>query len=241
MNISNAVKLLEELGLTEYEARTINALFKFSEAEAPDISRNAEIPKTRVYDVLERLKEKGIVIEVYGRPKRYKVVDAQEVFKTLIKVRQEELNQLNGKVDSILAKENWKTNVSASEKLLQVKNIKDYNKLLSQEFDGAKSEICGFTHLDQREDAFRNLRSRKDLSVKLISKPMSRVLDLPNHINVQEKEHSMDAFVIDGKRVVMSLNDLTVPKDTYHLSVTNNNPTLAKAIMSHFNDYWKEK
>ena len=73
-----------DFGLTEYEARTLTTLFNFVEADAPHISRNAEIPKTRIYDVLEKLKEKGLILEVYGRPKRYKVIDPNEIFKQLI-------------------------------------------------------------------------------------------------------------------------------------------------------------
>jgi len=45
---------LERLGLTEYEAKTLSALFRLKEAEAPEVSRSAQVPKTRVYDVLDR-------------------------------------------------------------------------------------------------------------------------------------------------------------------------------------------
>jgi len=50
----------------------------------------------------------------------------------------------------------------------------------------------------------------------------------------------MDAFVLDRKKVIMALTDLTNPKKSYHLTVLENNPSLAAALLSHFDDYWKK-
>ena len=235
------LNLLLDLGLTEYEARTVNTLFKFVEADAPQISRNAEIPKTRIYDVLEKLKSKGIVLEVYGRPKKYKIIDPKEVFKNLYDIKKKELDILNKNIDNILFKETWASSVIADEKILQVKNITDYNKLLSQELQTAKSEIIGFTHFDERVDALRESFGNEDLKIKLISKPITKIFDFPQNVEIQEKDHSMDAFVVDKDKVIMSLNDLSVPKKTYHFTVLKNNPSLTKAIVTHFDDYWKRK
>ncbi len=231
--------LLLDLGLTEYEARTVNTLFKFREADAPHISRNAEIPKTRIYDVLEKLKSKGIVLEVYGRPKKYKIIDPKEVFKNLFDIKRKDLDLINKNIENVLFKENWANHIVSEEKILQVKNLNDYNKLLSQELQSADKEIIGLTHFDERSDAFKDTFVNEDLKVKLITKPLTKSYDFPDHVEIQEKEHSMDAFVVDKNKVIMSLNNLTVPKKTYHFTVLQNNPSLTKAIVSHFDDYWK--
>ncbi|MFA5746322.1 MAG: helix-turn-helix domain-containing protein [archaeon] len=241
MQNSKILSLLLDFGLTEYEARTLTTLFNFVEADAPHISRNAEIPKTRIYDVLDKLKEKGLVLEVYGRPKKYKVIDPTEIFKYLLDAKQNQLSVLDKHVKEVLSKEIWAGQVNgAQEKILQVKSLKDYNKLLSQEFEGAKKEITGFTHFDERIDAFKSIYDKPDLAVKLISKPNTKQYDLPKNFTMQEREHSMDAFIIDKNKVVMSLNDLSMPKETYHLTILKNNPSLMKALTSHFDDYWKK-
>ena len=241
MQNSKILSLLLDFGLTEYEARTLTTLFNFVEADAPHISRNAEIPKTRIYDVLDKLKEKGLVLEVYGRPKKYKVIEPNEIFKYLLDVKQSQLTVLDKQVKDVLSKETWFNQInSVQEKILQVKNIKDYNKLLSQEFEGAKKEITGFTHFDERIDAFKSIYDRPELCVRLISKPNTKDHEIPKNFTMQEREHSMDAFIIDKNKVVMSLNDLSTPKETYHLTILKNNPSLVKAITSHFDDYWKK-
>lgn len=238
MHNSKIMNLLSQLGLTEYESRTLTTLFDLVEADAPDISRNAEIPKTRVYDVLEKLKEKGLVLEVYGRPKKYKVIDPEDIFKNLLDIKQKEFRDLDKQVKDILVKENWKSHVVSQEKLLQVRNLKDYNKLLSQEFETAKKEINGFTHLDNRFDAFDEVKENSNLAVKLITKPNTKEFDMPKNFQVKEKDHSMDAYIIDNNKIIMSLNDLSTPKDIYHLTVLKNNPSLTKAITTHFDQFW---
>lgn len=238
MHNSRIMNLLSQLGLTEYESRTLTTLFDLYEADAPDISRNAEIPKTRVYDVLEKLKEKGLVLEVYGRPKKYKVIDPEDIFKNLLDKKQKEFRDLDKQVKDILVKETWKNHVVAQEKLLQVRNLKDYNKLLSQEFESAKNQINGFTHLDSRFDAFDDVKEKSNLDVKLITKPNVKEFEIPKNFQIKEKDHSMDAYVIDNNKIIMSLNDLSAPKEVYHLTVLKNNPSLTKAITTHFDQYW---
>lgn len=239
MQNNKVLNLLLDFGLTEYEAKTLTTLFNFVEADAPHISRNAEIPKTRIYDVLEKLKERGLVLEVYGRPKRYKVIDPNEIFKYLMEDKQKHLSVLDKQVKDILSKDNWTAQVNTvQEKILQVKSMKDYNKILSQEFEDAEKTITGFTRFDERVDAFKSIYDKPEVSVNLISKPMVKSYDLPANFKVQEKEHTMDAFIVDKDKVIMSLNDLSTPKETYHLTIFKNNPSLTKAIASHFDDYW---
>jgi len=241
MQNNKVLNLLLEFGLTEYEAKTLTTLFNFVEADAPHISRNAEIPKTRIYDVLEKLQSRGLVLEVYGRPKRYKVIDPNDIFKQLMDEKQKQLGILDKQVKDILSKENWMAQVnSIQEKILQVKSIKDYNKILSQEFENAEKGITGFTHFDDRVEAFRSIYEKPEVSVNLISKPLTKEYDLPLNFKLQEKDHSMDAFVIDNDKVIMSLNDLSTPKETYHLTILKNNPSLTKALTTHFNEYWRK-
>jgi sugar-specific transcriptional regulator TrmB len=235
------VSLLKELNLTEYEAKALVTLFKFSESDAPTISRNSEIPKTRIYDVLDRLKEKGFVLEVYKSPKTYKIVNPEEIFKGLLDLKQNELLNLSKKVDDVILNSTWSSYANSNpEKVLQVNNIKDYNKFLSQEFETAEKEIHGFTNLDERIDSLKSVFTNKNLSINILTNPVTKIHEIPKHVTIQETNHSMDAFVLDKKKVIMALNDLSSPKKAYNLTVLENNPSLANALLTHFKDYWKK-
>jgi sugar-specific transcriptional regulator TrmB len=235
------ISLLKELNLTEYEAKALVTLFKFSESDAPTISRNSEIPKTRIYDVLDKLKEKGFVLEVYKSPKTYKIINPDQIFKSLLDLKQNDLTNLSRKVDEVVSNSSWASYASTNpEKVLQVNNLKDYNKFLSQEFETAHDEIRGFTNLDERIDSLKSVFTNKNLSINLLTNPVTKMHEIPKHVSIQETNHSMDAFVLDKKKVIMALNDVSAPKKAYNLTVLENNSTLANALLSHFKDYWKK-
>ena len=84
MNGQEIFELLQRLGLTEYESKTLTSLIRLGEAKAPDISREAQVPKTRVYDVLDKLMERDLIIEIQGRPKKYRVRETDRIFNELV-------------------------------------------------------------------------------------------------------------------------------------------------------------
>ncbi|WP_226042553.1 helix-turn-helix domain-containing protein [Natrinema sp. DC36] len=73
-NAEEAVTTLEELGLTEYESRCLVALVRISKGTAKEISQVADIPRSRVYDTIERLDRKALVSVQQTEPRQYKAV-----------------------------------------------------------------------------------------------------------------------------------------------------------------------
>ncbi|QLK24652.1 TrmB family transcriptional regulator [Natrinema zhouii] len=78
-----AVKTLEELGLTEYESRCLVALVRISKGTAKEISQVADIPRSRVYDTIERLERKGLVSVQQTEPREYKAVSVETACRRL--------------------------------------------------------------------------------------------------------------------------------------------------------------
>jgi len=63
--------VLDLLGLTEYEATALTELLALGRTTAPDLSEAADIPKARIYGVLESLSDRGFIKIIPGRPKQY--------------------------------------------------------------------------------------------------------------------------------------------------------------------------
>ena len=72
--VEEAVRALEALGLTEYEARCFVALTRLQNGTARDVSQVADVPRSRVYDTIERLNRKGLVSVQQSEPREYKAV-----------------------------------------------------------------------------------------------------------------------------------------------------------------------
>lgn len=249
MNEGNAVQLLVRFGLTEYEAKTLATLFKLNQAQAPEISRLAEVPKTRVYDVLEKLVSKKLVMEVNGRPKKYMVVELDNALAQLVESKKNELSELENSTIELknAFSDSGETNLEdAGEKVLKVKDKNDFLKILAQEVEKAKKEVVGFTKLNHQHSLFRQIlknASDKKINVRLLTHSPTNLDSLfkdQTFLQAKHAKHNLTAFVIDNKRVVLALSDLEKDKPDYHFSIWPSNPHLANAFTHYFDKVWNE-
>lgn len=84
MSEKKAIEALQDLGLTEYEARVYTTLVKIKSGIVSEIHVMSGIPRSAVYGALKKLENKGIVEVQYTKPMKYKVLSPS---KTLDKFR----------------------------------------------------------------------------------------------------------------------------------------------------------
>lgn len=78
--MKNVVELLQRVGLTEYEAKTYLALLNTHLSTATKAAEKSSVPRTRIYSVLESLKDKGWVKMYSGVPLLFRAVEPMAVF-----------------------------------------------------------------------------------------------------------------------------------------------------------------
>ena len=78
-----AVQLLVELGLTEYESRCFVALSRVSTATASEIADLSDVPRSRVYDAVERLHRRGLVDVQQSDPREYRAISKEAALESL--------------------------------------------------------------------------------------------------------------------------------------------------------------
>lgn len=74
---------LKELGLTEYEASTLIALVRLGTATAKEVAETGDVPRSRVYDAVETLHERGLVDIQYTTPQQYTVLSRESIVEKL--------------------------------------------------------------------------------------------------------------------------------------------------------------
>lgn len=79
-----AIEQLTELGFGLYAARTFVALVVLSGGTAVEVSRTADVPRTRVYDAAEELAERGLVEIDSSTPRRFSPVGSDEAAELLL-------------------------------------------------------------------------------------------------------------------------------------------------------------
>ena len=82
-NHTEAIELLQELGLKEYEAKSFVALSRLPSGTAKEMSDVSEVPRTRIYDAVRMLESKGLVEIQHSNPQRFRAVPVDEAIETL--------------------------------------------------------------------------------------------------------------------------------------------------------------
>jgi sugar-specific transcriptional regulator TrmB len=155
------IEKLQELGLTEYEARIYIALLRRHPATAYEAARNAGVPTSKVYQVLDKLTVKGLATEVSERDKtRYvplKAGEFVELFRSRITAT---LGSLERELSSL----------SAAEPVSYIWNITAYEELLqraAQMIGAARNGILVSAWNEELTRLARELSSREQAGIKV--------------------------------------------------------------------------
>lgn len=100
-NLEEAVEVLQQLGLKEYEARCFVGLSRLDTGTAKDLSELTEVPRTRVYDAIRVLEAQGLVEIQHSSPQQYRAVSLQEATETLRDQYEDRVERLQNALNSV--------------------------------------------------------------------------------------------------------------------------------------------
>lgn len=78
-----AVEVLQQLGLKQYEAKCFVGLSRLSTGTAKQLSEITDVPRTRVYDAIRVLEGQGLVEVQHSNPQQFRAVAIREAIDTL--------------------------------------------------------------------------------------------------------------------------------------------------------------
>ncbi len=99
--VEEAIEVLQQLGLKEYEARCFVGLTRLNTGTAKRLSDLAEVPRTRVYDAIRVLEAQGLVEIQHSSPQRFRAVSLDEATETLRDQYEDRVERLQGALDTI--------------------------------------------------------------------------------------------------------------------------------------------
>jgi predicted transcriptional regulator len=96
-----AISVLQQFGLREYEARGFVGLVRVERGTAKRISEMTEVPHTRVNDAIRVLESHGLVEVQHSSPRRFRAVSLQEATETLRNRYEDRIKRLQDSLESI--------------------------------------------------------------------------------------------------------------------------------------------
>ena len=100
-NMEEAIEVLQQLGLKEYEARCFAGLTRLDTGTAKKLSDLTEVPRTRVYDAIRVLEAKGLVEVQHSSPQQFRAVSLDEATETLRNQYEERVERLRSALDTV--------------------------------------------------------------------------------------------------------------------------------------------
>jgi len=94
-------KLCEHAGLSEYEAKVYVSLVKKGACKARKLSMMCGVPRTKIYGVLKKLIERGLVIEMPEEPRKFASTSPANAFEAYLQSYEEKARDLYVVVSSL--------------------------------------------------------------------------------------------------------------------------------------------
>lgn len=158
----NIIRNFEELGLTNYEARTYLFLLMNNESYGNEISKGTGIPNSKIYETVSRLVEKGLAYPISSSPIRYEALPLSEF-----------LTQKQKEIVTVIQKlKDSKELIETAKHSELLWHIADRKSLVSKAralIDKSKKEILISMWPEEADVLKANLQKAEDRKVKIYS------------------------------------------------------------------------
>jgi sugar-specific transcriptional regulator TrmB len=243
MPSEKVMRTLKELGLTEYETRTYIALVSGGPAAAGNISKLANVPYSRIYDVLSKLERRGWIEVQSGRPIRYRAKPPAEAIR-LSKIEQE--RKFKEASDAILEELEPLYEQKAEVKKPDIWIIRGDRNLIgkiSEMLARAQLEVLISTPTLAEEllelQSLTPMLEAKNLAVRIITAEKTPSIKKLGHIPNLEIRYRKPLFgggiIIDGEEVLLLL-----ASRGEKLGIWSDEVGLAKFAKEYFEYLWKD-
>ncbi|WP_123534667.1 TrmB family transcriptional regulator [Halosimplex salinum] len=173
----------DTLGLTEYEATALRKLLTLGRTTAPNLAEATDIPKARIYGVLESLSDRGFIKIIPGRPKEYQPKPPEAILDRAVENRRQDFEQFAGTVgefrEEFLAEfrpryEQASEDITPTEELFHVVDVgepseRETRRLYHEATDSIHVVTKSFEYFDSVEPAFADALDRGvDISILML-------------------------------------------------------------------------
>jgi sugar-specific transcriptional regulator TrmB len=248
---------LVRLGLTTYEAKAYVALVARDSFTAAQVARHADLPRQRIYDVLENLVTKGMATARPGRVIKYAATEPSLAIERLVKARRDELSRLEETaartIEALSAP--YAAGQKHTDPLEYIEVLRD-PRAINARFDelqgAAKREILVFTRPPYAKppqenveglSVVRRIEARSLYEHSVFNDP-AVVEGVRRFIRAGEKarvvEHLPMKLVIIDEAIVMFGMQNPVASGSELTIMVVDHPSLAAVLKMAFNAYWEE-
>ncbi len=257
-------EILREFGLSKNEIYTYLTVISMDLSEAKEICSKTHIPSSKIYNILEKLEDLGLIEIQQSRPKKYRPVALDLALESLRQKKREEYVGFKGKLPKL--KEFLQSRIKTYETDAVFWNVtinesEIFNRHISRfRFVDFSSFICIDDNMLEKmatgkmaEEISLNFKKKK-ITTKLIigyrsnqekAKIMDwvrtrpRKIDAKNQIRILKEDIQVPFGLFDLNKVILLMRHPTKPYEDFLLSIYMVNKKLYEDLVPYFDDIWK--
>jgi len=246
---------LKSIGLNLYERKIFVALLAKGVATAAEVSEIASVPRSRSYDVLESLAEKGFVMIQPAKPIRYVVHKPSEGLERTKESLRRKHDHMVERIDKLLAgslilqelESIYKQGLSLVEPTEMTGTLKGrhiINRQLNSAFKDAKSKIAIMTSdrglQELRDTHFRALKkaSKNGVKIRIMAPLKNGAGEFASIADIRNIDEPLGRFaIIDDEQMLVALTDDKNVHETQDVALWASSPhaagRFAKPLFEH--------
>lgn len=252
-----ALNILRQLDLNQYESRVYLALLAKGTSSAGEISEVADVPRSRVYDVLVTLEKKGLATVSQSKPVKYIPVDPNEIVNRVKlnyeKDFEEKVSSLKNLEDGITKSlvpvyEKTFDSADTSTTSTLLRGRQNVQSRINQMITSAESSLHkltpeqGLIHFSNNHSDSLKAASSKGIKARVLThvgeKNKGQVSDLSNHTEIRHLPETKGRFLVKDDNE--SLIYLSAPDSQEELGIWVNSPYLSNSLSQIFDHLWSK-
>jgi len=255
MEIAQIKEILNRIGLNEYEAKAYTTLLMLGPSKAREISKESQIPQSKIYEVLETLTLKQLVETLEGRPKEFRAIEPEIALINLLNEKEREINELKKEiklVSKILKPVKEKQNLVYGVWTSKGKKWNEFFDRMAEMIDRSKKYCYGitreFTRTSRMVEAVKNcLKRGVKFRVLGLDYPQGEKLGVARwylSVGAEVKYLKMRIhpriLLVDGEEVLIRLDGEPVKKEGFlFYSLYSKDPSLVRVMDEYVKSLWK--
>jgi sugar-specific transcriptional regulator TrmB len=237
---------LDEIGLSQYEKKTYLTLLRIGNSKSKRIAKESGVSYGRIYEILDKLEDKGLVIIIPTEPKTFDAVDPKLAFNLIIKREEEKIHKLKKEIASLKIPD--KLPHIQEDKTLVLKGKQKQISMISEMHERAKKEILLIPGV-YKPIVARNIATLRALNRGVKMKKLIRKVN-PENIDILKKSAKLGEkirktylpglrlIVADDKEAMISIVN-PKSKERDRISIYTTNKEFAKSIAVFFDSIWE--
>lgn len=201
---------LEEFGLSQYEARAYFAMISRGPVSAAELSYYSEIPRTKVYPTLQKLRKKRLATISDTKPIMCSAVAPEEAFDSTIQDQINRVNAMNSLISSLKAvNDESRRSHGVEEKRYQQLSTANTISEMHGLIDGSRHSIDIASQRSYVSESRKQIvaASRRGILVRIILPPAEVNADgtdiLPGGVRIRTTMHNYNYVISDGGNVLV--------------------------------------